>query len=164
MQNASGVTSKSVISSRMELPRLTKYLVIASYLASYNPPRLDARFFTRGGEGREKVGRKGGVLNGSKARQQLIGPKIFPLERMLAIFYSICDDDIKFTFDIHTQVFMFNHKISNCISLKLILRMTPMAQLDSIKCKSNVSFPIVKEIGQSINFDVAKYLFDFVDV
>jgi origin recognition complex subunit 5 len=98
-------------SNGIELPKLTKYLVIAAYLASYNPPRLDARFFTRGGDARKSVGKKGGVHNGSKKRTQLLGPRTFPLERMLAIFFSIVNDDIKSTFDIHSQVCSHKHRL-----------------------------------------------------
>jgi origin recognition complex subunit 5 len=92
---------------RFELPRLTKFLVIAGYLASYNPSKLDQRYFTKGGEGKKKVSKKGGVQNGSKKRQQLIGPKSFGLERMLAIFYSIADG-VDSCYDIQTQVLKIN--------------------------------------------------------
>jgi hypothetical protein len=37
-------------------------------------------------------------------RQQLVGPKAFPIERMLAIFYSIIDDDLEDSIDIQLQV------------------------------------------------------------
>ncbi|KAI8899779.1 origin recognition complex subunit 5 C-terminus-domain-containing protein, partial [Globomyces pollinis-pini] len=50
-----------VNTKRMDLPHYTKFLVMASFLASYNPARLDKRFFTRGGEGKTRVGKKGGV-------------------------------------------------------------------------------------------------------
>jgi origin recognition complex subunit 5 len=91
----------------MDIPRLTKFLVLASFLASYNPAKLDARFFTRGGEGTKKVGKKSGIQKGSRMRQQLKGPKAFSIERMLAIFYSIVDEDVKPSFDILSQVFCY---------------------------------------------------------
>ena len=37
-------------------------------------------------------------------RPQLLGPKAFPVERMLAIFYSIIDDTLEDSIDIQTQV------------------------------------------------------------
>jgi origin recognition complex subunit 5 len=37
-------------------------------------------------------------------RQQLIGPKAFPMERMLAIFYSIIDEELEDSIDIQLQV------------------------------------------------------------
>ncbi|KAJ3024648.1 Origin recognition complex subunit 5, partial [Rhizophlyctis rosea] len=38
----------------VELPFYTKFLLIASFLASYNPPRLDVRYFSRTGDDRKK--------------------------------------------------------------------------------------------------------------
>lgn len=37
-------------------------------------------------------------------RQQLLGPKAFPVERMLAIFYSIVEEGVESNVDIQTQV------------------------------------------------------------
>ncbi|KAJ3367716.1 Origin recognition complex subunit 5 [Kappamyces sp. JEL0680] len=155
----SHLESESVVttaSKRIEMPFLTKFLVIASFLASYNPSKYDNRYFTRGGEGKSKAGRKGGVHNGSLVRTQLTGPKAFPIDRMLAIFYSILEDDCKFTFDIHSQ-------IATLISLRLLVKVSASNRLDSIKCKCNVSFSLVKTIAKSVRFDIMKYLFDFVD-
>ena len=47
------------VRSHMELPYYAKYLLIAAYLASYNPANTDRRFFT-------KQGRKG-LSNRAKA-------------------------------------------------------------------------------------------------
>ncbi|KAJ3041163.1 Origin recognition complex subunit 5 [Rhizophlyctis rosea] len=144
----------------VELPFYTKFLLIAAFLASYNPPRLDLRYFSRGG-GDEKRKRKGGrgkvgkAEGGGKMRQQLLGPKAFPLERMLAIFYSIVEDDVEGNIDMHTQV-------SSLISLRLLQRVTPMDRLDGVKCKCNVSFDFIQKVGRTVKFDIAKYLFDFI--
>ncbi|KAJ2961192.1 hypothetical protein NQZ79_g3495 [Umbelopsis isabellina] len=91
-----------------DLPYYTKFLLIASYLASYNPPRFDVRYFAKAGE--EKRKRKRGIIkpvhdkSGGKMRQQLLGPKAFPVERMLAIFYSIIDEQLDDGIDIPVQV------------------------------------------------------------
>lgn len=139
------------------MPYMTKFLVIASFLASYNPQKYDARFFTRGGEGKKKVGKKGGVHNGALYRNQLNGPCTFAVERMLAIFYSILEQDCKMSFDIHSQ-------IATCVSLKLLVRVSAVNRLDMMRCKCNVSFPFVKAISKSVRFDIVKFLFDWVDV
>jgi origin recognition complex subunit 5 len=83
--------------------------LIASYLASYNPPRFDVRYFAKASEERKK--KKGGGTRkgrvdklGGKMRQQLLGPKAFPVERMLAIFYSIIEEPLEDTIDIQSQV------------------------------------------------------------
>ena len=132
--------------------------MIASFLASYNPSKYDNRFFSKGGEGRAKVGKKGGSNNGSLMRSQLVGPKVFNVARMLVIFYSILpDQDHRFTFDIHCQ-------IRTLISLRLLTRTSNASRLDSIKCKCNVSYVFIKSVARSVHFDIGKYLYDFIDI
>lgn len=46
-------------------------------------------------------------------RQQLVGPKAFPMERMLAIFYSIIDEELEDSIDIQLQVKMINICVEN---------------------------------------------------
>ena len=84
-------------------------LLIASYLASYNPPKFDIRYFSRTSDERKK--KKGGATRkgrvdktGGMIRQQLLGPKVFPVERMLAIFYSIIGDKLEDTVNIQILV------------------------------------------------------------
>ncbi|KAF9211878.1 Origin recognition complex subunit 5 [Podila verticillata] len=146
-----------------DLPYFTKFILIASFLASYNPPKLDMRYFA-------KVSNQGGKMTkraknaaakkhgheqlGSKFRQQLLGPKTFQIERMLAIFYSILDEEVEENVNVHTQ-------IASLVSLRLLQRITPMDKLDSIKCKCNVSYETIKAIAKSTKFDIDKYLYDF---
>lgn len=144
--------------SRMELPYFTKFLLIASFLASYNPPRFDTRFFARN---EERTKKKGGATRkmkaenlGSNMRQQLVGPKSFPVERMLAIFYSIVDDHVVSGLEIQTQ-------IMSLVNLKLLTRNSTCDNLDGIKCKCNVSFEFIKNLSHSVRFDVSSYLYDF---
>ncbi|GHJ89996.1 hypothetical protein NliqN6_6398 [Naganishia liquefaciens] len=101
------------------LPLYAKYLILAAYCASYNSPRTDLRMFGRGPltlrgktrrsgidaagsagrgyEGSGSAGKKTGaglkkvktLGKVGKVPQGLLGPKSFPLERMLAIFQSL---------------------------------------------------------------------------
>ncbi|KAF9584368.1 Origin recognition complex subunit 5 [Lunasporangiospora selenospora] len=151
------------LQNTFDLPYFTKFILIASFLASYNPPRLDMRYFA-------KVSNQGGKMTkraktaaakkhgheqlGSKLRQQLLGPKPFPIERMLAILYSILDEEIEENVNVHTQ-------IASLVSLRLLQRVTPMDKLDSIKCKCNVSYDTIKELAKSTKFNIDKYLYDF---
>ncbi|KAF9438347.1 Origin recognition complex subunit 5 [Entomortierella beljakovae] len=134
-----------------------------SFLASYNPPKLDMRYFAKvsnqGGKmtKRQKVSaakKHGHDQMGSKLRQQLLGPKPFPIERMLAIFYSILDEEIEENVNVHTQ-------IASLVSLRLLQRVTPMDKLDSIKCKCNVSYDTIKALAKSTKFEIDKYLYNF---
>ncbi|TPX60910.1 hypothetical protein PhCBS80983_g01469 [Powellomyces hirtus] len=148
-------------SGAVDLPYYTKFLVIAAFLASYNPARLDVRFFSkdRSDEVKRRKGGKGrsrGLVNeGGHMRQQLLGPKSFPVERMLAIFYSILPDEIEGTTDIQMQ-------IASLMTLRILLRVTTPDRLDGMKCKCNASYEFVQQLGKSVRFDVSQYLHDFI--
>ncbi|KAI9102672.1 origin recognition complex [Phlyctochytrium arcticum] len=145
----------------VELPYYTKFLVIAAFLASYNPAKLDVRFFAKGiaDVAQRKKGGKGKGARvskeGGKMRQQLVGPKSFPVERLLAIFYSILENDVDSTVDIQIQ-------IASLCNLRLLSRVTAPDRLDSIKLKSNTGFEFIKSVARSVRFDIVKYLYDFV--
>ncbi|KAI8087840.1 origin recognition complex subunit 5 C-terminus-domain-containing protein [Gilbertella persicaria] len=143
----------------IELPFYTKFLLIAAYLASYNPPRFDVRYFAKTAEERKK--KKGGGTRkgrvdrlGGKMRQQLLGPKAFPVERMLAIFYSILEDSLEDTVDIQLQ-------ITSLTTLRLLVRTTQMERLDTAKYKCNVNFEFIRSIAKSVRFEIEHYLYDF---
>ncbi|OCF40367.1 origin recognition complex subunit 5 [Kwoniella heveanensis CBS 569] len=80
----------------IELPTLAKYLLVAAYAASYNPAKSDIRLFGRGTgpDGKRKKGggtrRAGyGRTRVGKVPQRLLGPKPFPIDRLLALFSSL---------------------------------------------------------------------------
>ena len=56
---------------KFELPYYTKFLLIASYLASYNPPRYDLRFFSKSSENKRRKSRKQEGVSSSKVRIDL---------------------------------------------------------------------------------------------
>ena len=145
--------------AEVELPFYAKFLLIAAYLASYNPPRFDVRYFAKSAEERKK--KKGGGTRkgrvdklGGKMRQQLLGPKTFPVERMLAIFYSILEDSLEDTIDIQLQ-------ITSLTTLRLLVRATNMDRLDGAKYKCNVNFDFIRSIAKSVRFEIEHYLYDF---
>ncbi|RUS17862.1 origin recognition complex subunit 5-like protein [Endogone sp. FLAS-F59071] len=161
--STSATEASTVVNTRadFDLPYYTKFLLIAAFLASYNPPRLDVRYFAKVGEEKGKRRKGGGAKRGrvdktgGKMRQQLLGPKAFPVERMLAIFYSIIDEPIDNTVDIHMQ-------IASLITLRLLTRITTADRLDSVKCKCNVSHEFIRQVARGVRFEVDRYLFDFV--
>ncbi|KAJ1984824.1 hypothetical protein H4R33_004254 [Dimargaris cristalligena] len=145
-----------------DLPYYTKFLLIASFLASYNPARLDVRFFSKGKEstsyskrGKQAIQKQMMSNTGGKHRQQLLGPKSFPIERMLAIFYSILVDPIENSIEIQSQ-------IASLVTLRLLVRTSNASQLDGIKCKCNVSYELIRHISHSVQFEIENYLFDFI--
>lgn len=126
LERIRSVSSQATISLLPSLALIPTFLVIASFLASYNPSRLDVRYFLRddsllslssgSAKGKSlKGGRKLGPGRGrntaagrrgrpSKSalrvtnedgqtenlnRQQLLGPKPFPIDRLLSIFQAL---------------------------------------------------------------------------
>ncbi|KAJ3407200.1 Origin recognition complex subunit 5 [Chytridiales sp. JEL 0842] len=140
----------------VDLPYNTAYLLFAAFLASYNPPRFDVRFFSRQSEGRKR--RRAGTGSSTKLRQQLLGPKAFPVDRMLAIFFSIMADvdgtEVQSFVDLQMQ-------ITALVSQRLLVRMTNPEKLESMKLKCNVNFDFISALGRKMKFDISKYLFEF---
>jgi len=74
-----------------ELPVFAKYLLIAAYLASYNMPKEDKKMFVKlSGKTKKRVENKS-KTSSAKLSLQTLGPRIFDLARLLAIFYAIIE-------------------------------------------------------------------------
>lgn len=81
----------------LSLPFYPTHLLLAAYLASYNPPRLDSTFFTRASSSRRRRRAPATTPNHRtikhrKINRRLLGPQAFMLERWLAIFHAIVPD------------------------------------------------------------------------
>ena len=86
----------------IELPFYSKFLIIAAFLASYNPAKSDKRFFVKHhGKQRKSMA---SIKAKEKLNSQLTGPKPFPLERLLAIFYNIVEEEVNPSATIYSQV------------------------------------------------------------
>ncbi|KAJ2743179.1 hypothetical protein GGI20_003943 [Coemansia sp. BCRC 34301] len=159
---ASSIYHMAESSDGMDLPHYTKFLLISAYLASYNPSRLDVQYFARGKDPAQKRKRKGGGAAaaaaedalGGRDRQQLLGPKSFAIERMLAIFYSIIAEPVDSTVDVQTQ-------IASLITLRLLTKTSAGDRLDGIKCKCNVSLEVIRAISRSVQFEIDRFLYNF---
>jgi len=91
----------------------------------------------------------------TKTNCHLQGPHSFPLNRMLAIFYSIIDGRVAPTINLFSQ-------ITNLVSLQLITRISREDEIDSPKYKCLVSIESITAISKTVNFEILKYLFDFI--
>lgn len=150
--------SSHKLSSSPNLTRESNYILCAAYLASYNPPRFDSRFFSRAKEarGRRRVT--------SRRKQLKINPRslaapAFDLERMLAILQSIMsqDDDYETcvpSIDIGVQ-------IATLTKLKLIVRSSSTDPLDSrTRWKINASWELVYQAAQEVDLNIEDYLME----
>ncbi|XP_070558277.1 origin recognition complex subunit 5-like [Ptychodera flava] len=136
--------------ANVELPYYSKYLLIAAYLASYNPAKSDKRFFSKH-HGKIK---KSKLKKTEKISYQLLGPRPFPLDRLMAIFYSVVDSRVAPTANIFAQ-------ISSLVTLHLLTQVGHDDQLDGAKYKCTVSLDFIRSIARTVNFDVVRYLYDF---
>ncbi|ETV96354.1 hypothetical protein H310_10513 [Aphanomyces invadans] len=90
----------AALNNDINLPRGSLLLVLASYLASFNPQESDMAFFTTAQRSKKKRARHGTAAASSNTTSsskssvltQLFGPKPFPLQRLLAIYHSIHDE------------------------------------------------------------------------
>ncbi|TPX45278.1 hypothetical protein SeMB42_g04068 [Synchytrium endobioticum] len=118
----------------INLPIYTRYLLIAAFLASYNPARFDLRFFANEREASKRRKGAGKDRSGGKLRAQLVGPKAFSVERQMNIFHSIIEGEMQG--NIHLQI-----QNTSLVTLRLLTRVTAEAR--------------------SVNFDIKPYLYDF---
>ncbi|XP_074481471.1 origin recognition complex subunit 5 [Sebastes fasciatus] len=138
--------------THVELPYYSKFLLIAAYLASYNPARTDKRFFVKH---HGKIRKTNFLKKNEKTSNHLLGPKPFPLDRLLAIFYSVVDSRVAPTASIFSQ-------ISSLVTLQLLTQVSHDDQLDAPKYKCAVSMDFICAISRTVNFEIVKYLYDFL--
>ncbi|CAN7996761.1 unnamed protein product [Ixodes pacificus] len=94
-------TGKAPRRGVVELPFYSRFLLLAAYMASYNPPGTDRKFFVKD---QGKMKRRRSQKPKEKPSNHLLGPKPFPLNRMMAIFYSIVDEQVAPSAMIFSQV------------------------------------------------------------
>lgn len=145
------IESAAKLALSFELPFYAKYMLIAAYLASYNPAKEDKRLFVKQSSKKKKkstISRKPVKLNTQ------LGPKAFTLDRMLAIFYAILDEKVGLTANLLAQ-------IPTMCQLKL-LSIVGDNNLDGPKYKCCVSYDFIVIISKTVGFNVRNYLYDFI--
>ncbi|XP_031779053.1 origin recognition complex subunit 5 [Nasonia vitripennis] len=135
-----------------ELPFYAKYLLIAAFLASYNPMKEDRRLFMKDAGPKKKRAYK-------RKNEKLVtnireGPKNFPLNRMLAIFCSIIDEKIDMNAVLLTQ-------IPSMCQLGL-LTVVGDNNIDEPKYKCCINYEFAMVISKNVNFELQKYLYDYL--
>ena len=86
---------------------------------------------------------------------QLLGPKAFPIDRLMAIFYSIVDERVPPSANILSQ-------LSSLVTLKLIANAGTADSIDAKKYKVCVSLEFIQGISKTIHFDINHYLYDML--
>ncbi|CCX04234.1 Similar to Origin recognition complex subunit 5; acc. no. O43114 [Pyronema omphalodes CBS 100304] len=148
-------SAERIVVKSHDLPYYSKFLLIAAYLASYNPARYDIQLFTKGTDGKKKRRGGGSKKPGTrKMQRKLLGAQPFMVERLLAIFPSITPEKVPASIDIQ-------HQIATLTSLRLVVKTTSSDPLDgSAKWKVNVGWEYIRGIARSVKFDIEDYMIE----
>lgn len=148
-----------------ELPYYAKWLLIAAYLASFTPPKMDAVFFMKASERKRR--KKGGGTSARTGRpsqtrkvpRHLLAPSAFPLDRLLSILHAILPHDLRTTIDEYTQ-------IATLASLRLMARSggiggmggDPLERGGKWRVGAQIGWDFVLGLARSVQFDVGEYV------
>lgn len=147
-----------------DLSMKTKYLVIAAFLASYNEPKYDRQFFSKGNQYNSIVKQRQKKIKTSekgegKLRRDMSTALPFRLERMLAILNSIWTENIG-------DVELFNDvelmsEIATLASLKTLIKLKNGDTIGGqTKWKCNVHWNVVKKFASDVGFVIENHLQD----
>ncbi|KAF8794957.1 origin recognition complex subunit 5-like [Argiope bruennichi] len=150
-ENKCSIITLDKFSATRELPFYSKFLLLAAYFASYNPPKSDFRHFVKnqGKQAKKRITKK------VEKNRHLLGPKPFTLDRMLSIFFSIVGEKVLPSSLIFSQ-------ISSLVQMRLMSRVSTDEHLDCPKYKCLAELDLVSKIGKTISIDVMGYLDDFL--
>lgn len=152
IENSEKMTSVATQALNMELPFYSKYLLIGSYIASFNPASEDKRLFLKN-HGKIK---KSGRPRTEKVKHHLIGPKPFGLQRLFAIVSSILDDD---KFNLNADLFI---EVASLVRMNLLTQISE-DMLDGASFKCNVGLQFIDVIAKNVQFPIRNYLVDFME-
>lgn len=156
-QGAQSQSSQQNLGKSLDLPLNAKYLLIAAYLATHNPPSSDKRFFVKVGTG--KVKKRGKPASKTETLSKTF-VRSFELNRLTAIFASIqvyCDDK---TVNKNRNI-SFMTLLTTLCQNKLIQHIGEDSSGNQ-KYKSLVDYDTVLEISRSVKFELNKYLFRLI--
>lgn len=158
-----------------QLPYYSRLLLVAAYLASFNPLRTDQLYFMksaaakrrkRGGGTALTKGRPG-VTKHRKISRKLLGPQVFIFERMLAIFHAIKEDaDDRGRLGTGREVTAGSADVQMAIatlaSLRLLVKLGATSATDTLdggsKYRIAVGWEVVRGIARSVGVEAEDYL------
>lgn len=167
------------------LPPTARLLLMAAYLASHNAPRHDVTLFSTWHNGKKKrgggigvpgVSKRGPKPKHRKIARKLLGPGVFVMERMMAIYLATRqewvslgsgsgslrgdDDTGALNVSVDGDVGM---AIATLASLRLLVRVGGMASgtgdMDrGGRWRVNVGWELIRGIGRSMGVEVEEWL------
>lgn len=155
--------SSTVRSREHELPYYTKWLLIAAYLASHSPAKLDAIYFMKSSERKRRKKGGGTAISSGRPSQKrqisrhLLVPSAFPLDRLISILHAILPHDFRSNIDLYTQ-------IATLSNLRLLVRSGAIRSSDplepggKLRVGPAVTWESVQALARSLKFDLVDYV------
>lgn len=149
-----------------QLPRLMKFILISAYIATHNPTKYDRKLF--------ELGKTGG---GRKSRftaqrfQQLednqhaaaLKSHSFDLNRLMAIFFAICNENLATSSAINLSQIMLN--VRTLKSLHYLQQSnSTYSSLDEPKFKCLVDFDTILGLSSSVQINIKQYLAEYINL
>jgi len=135
----------------LELPYYGKYMLLASYLASYLPSKCDATLFLKQAAGR---GRKRALKQSQSDDRcnavNCVGPKPFGLSRLLAIFLALHDEPPPINVNLLSQM-------CSLVELNLVHCLSD-GSLNKPSYKCSVNLLCVTQVAKSVKINLDTYL------
>lgn len=148
------IESTTRLALSFELPYYAKYMLIASYLASYNSPKEDKYLFLKQKMKRKRpTNTKNSKKKAANANAHC-GPYNFPVSRMLAIFCAILDEKVDINANLLAQ-------IPSMCQLGLLTTVGNY-NLNEPKLKCCVSYDFILVISKTVGFSIQNYLCSFM--
>ncbi|XP_076756017.1 origin recognition complex subunit 5 [Xylocopa sonorina] len=133
-----------------ELPYYAKYMLIASYLASYNPAKEDKHLFMK-----QKCKKNRKTMDKRKMPlKTCCEPLNFSVTRMIAIFCAILDEKVDINANLLAQ-------IPSMCQLGL-LSVVGNHNLNEPKFKCCVSYDFIVVIAKTVGFNIQNYMYNSI--
>ncbi|KAI6867901.1 hypothetical protein KC334_g19438, partial [Hortaea werneckii] len=141
-----------------------KWLLLAAYLSSFNPARMDALYFMKASDKRRRKRGGGGIARPSnrpgqtrKIPRHLLAASAFTLDRLLSILHAILPHDFRAGLDLYTQ-------IATLTSLRLLVRSGGIGSSDPLEAgaKWRVGGAVSWEYAQGLAREMDFALLDYV--
>ncbi|KAI7364161.1 hypothetical protein KC354_g5920 [Hortaea werneckii] len=147
-----------------DLPYYAKWLLLAAYLSSFNPARMDALYFMKASDKRRRKRGGGGIARPSnrpgqtrKIPRHLLAASAFTLDRLLSILHAILPHDFRAGLDLYTQ-------IATLTSLRLLVRSGGIGSSDPLEAGAKwrvggaVSWEYAQGLAREMDFGLLDYV------
>lgn len=146
-----------------ELPYFAKWLLVAAYLASFNPAKLDALYFMKATEKKRRKKGGGTARSGGRPSQarkiprHLLAASAFTLDRLLAILHAVVPDDFRTNMDMYKQ-------IATLSNLRLLARAGGIGSGDPLEPGGKwrvgpmITWEHIQSLARNLDFAITDYV------